>query len=259
MDAWEGEISALYSQYAHHPESFFAWCCDQLLEYAPFHPGMRVLDLAGGSGLASRRFLERCPGARITILDASAGQLEHAKDVFGDQVAYVGARAEQYDPEEKFELVLCANAFWYLHSSIVPRIKSWLGPEGIFLFNLHEQNSLFREQSFFGAVNSEVDRLSHEKYRRACLIYQQLTSVEQLREQLANAGFAIAEQGARYDEPKEVWQVLCELEARRIAPYMGMSISPEEKIALYRQAFRAVAATRPVQRHTLIFRCKKNN
>ena len=258
MDGWEGEIATLYSQYAHHPESFFSWCCEQLLDKIELKEGMRVLDLAGGAGLLSRRLLEREPTAQITILDASIEQLNHAHDIFGDRVTYAHARAEQFAPPQLFDLVVCANAFWYLHTSVVDRIASWLAPHGQFVFNLHERNSLFKEESFFVKVQSEIDRIARLQYRTACLIYQGMLSVEQLRVALKTAGFTFGEHGTRYDEPRECWHLLLELEARRVAPYMGISIDPEAKLSLYRQAFRNVLGSEgKLTRHTLLVSCRK--
>ncbi len=258
MDSWEGEITTLYSQYAHHPESFFSWCCEELITKVPLKANMRVLDLAGGSGLFTRRLLEREPSAHVTILDASAEQLAHAGAIFGEQVQYVHATAEHYQPEQPYDIVVCANAFWYLHTSVITRIGTWLVPGGHFVFNLHERNSLFKEQSFFTKVHHEIDHLAREQYRTACLIYQGVMSVENVRKELTANNFTWEEHGERYEEPRECWHLLCELQARRTAPYMGISIEPEAKLSLYRQAYRNVLHGEPkLIRHSLFFVCKR--
>jgi trans-aconitate methyltransferase len=258
MDSWAGETSALYNQYIHQGESFYTYCSQALLDLLELPPDVYVLDLAGGAGLVSRMLLQRQPTAHITILDASAEQLEHAKHVFGDKVQYVHSRAEQYAPTELFDVVVCANAFWYLHSSVISQIASWLKPGGTLVFNLHEKNSYFKEVSFFSKVNAEVDRMCREQHRTACLMYAPSVDVEHVMKQLIAAGFSIEVAQGKYDEPQENWHVLCELQARRNAPYMAISIDGESKLVMYRQAFRAVTKREEkIERHTLVFRCTK--
>jgi trans-aconitate methyltransferase len=259
MDSWAGETSTLYGQYVHKQSSFYNFCAIALLDTLDLKPGVRVLDLAGGGGIASRMILQREPQANITILDVSAEQLSHAKDVFGDKVQYVQASAEHYAPSEQFDIVVCANAFWYLHPSVIPKIASWLADGGVFAFNLHEKCSYFKETGLFSKIAGEIDKLCRERHRTACIMYSPSVNTDQLESQLSSAGFSVAKTQADYEEPKENWHTLCELQARRTAPYMAISVDGEAKLALFRQAFRNVTKQEgKVERHTLLFVCKKN-
>lgn len=257
MADWEGEVAALYSQYAHQPTSFYNHCNQLLLDMLALKPGVRVLDLAGGAGILSRMILQQQPDAHITILDASGAQLAQATAVFGDRVQYVQQSAEQYTPDVQFDIVVCGNAFWYLHGSVIPRIASWLVHGGQLAFNLHEKNTHFKDVSFFTKLNAEIDHLCRERYRTACMIYASAVPVDQLTMQLHHAGFSVEKNEAAYLEPKENWKVLCELQARRTAPYMAISQPDETKLQLYRDAFKNVSKNHGVERHTLLFNCVK--
>lgn len=258
MANWAGEVSALYKQYVHSKGSFFSFCADELLETVDVPAGGRVLDLAGGAGITAAKILQKWPTADITILDASADQLDHARHVFGDKVQYVLGKAETYFPDEHYDLVVCANAFWYLQPSVIGRIASWLTTDGTFAFNLHENNTQFRDQSFFSHVYAEIDRLSREQHRRPCQFMTRTVSVEQLTQQLHAAGFTVTIRPERYDEPRENWRTLCELEARRTAPFMALAIDGEAKLALYRAAFKTVSKQLgEITRETLIITADK--
>jgi trans-aconitate methyltransferase len=258
MDTWEGEVSALYNQYVHQKSSFFAYCSEALVLLLDLKPEVRVLDLAGGAGMLSRMILERQPTAHITILDRSAEQLQHARDIFHDNATYIQQTAEQYVPEEPFDIVVCANAFWYLHTSIIKHIADWLVPGGQLVFNLHERNTQFKDSSFFTQVHDEIDALCKERYHTRCIIYSALLGVEKLNGQLSEAGFIVEQRADTYEEPQENWSILCELQGRKTTPYMALNMDDEIKLGLFRTAFRAVAAREgKITRQTLLFNCRK--
>lgn len=255
---WTGEVSALYKQYVHEQSSFFYFCSTNLVETLSLSPGAKVLDLAGGAGVTSRKILERWPGSAITILDSSAEQLQHAKHIFNDNVSYEQSKAELFTPQHSFDAVVCANAFWFLQPSIIPRIASWLTPGGVLVFNLHEQNTELADKNFFRQVYAQIDALSRERLRTGCMIYQRVTAVDELKGLLHANGFTIEMQSISYEEPRENWKVLSELEARRTAPYMALSISPEKKLSLFLEAFKTVSKQAgKIERYSLIFVCKK--
>lgn len=258
MDSWEGEIASLYSQYAHAKGSFFRFCCEELVSRIPLKPGIRVLDLAGGAGILSRLILEREPNAHITILDSSAELIAQARAVFNERAHYVHSRAENYEPPHQFDVIVCANAFWYLHPTIITKLAEWLSAEGVLAFNLHENNTHFRDKSFFAAVHNEIDRVCREEHRTACIIYTPTVDVDKLTRQLAEAGFSVRREAASTIEEKENWKALAELQARRTSTYMAITMPVEEKLQIYRHAFKVVAKSRgEIERHTLIFVCTK--
>jgi hypothetical protein len=70
-------------------------------------------------------------------------------------------------------------------------------------------------------------------------------------------GFTVEMHGIVYEEPRENWKVLGELEARRTAPYMALSIAPEQKVSLFLDAFKSVAKQAgKIERHSLVFVCR---
>jgi tRNA (cmo5U34)-methyltransferase len=79
----------------------------------------RILDLGAGTGEAARRVLEKHPGARAVLVDASAEMLEAARETLGeDRVEQIIVqRLEDPLPDGPFELVISALAVHHLESA----------------------------------------------------------------------------------------------------------------------------------------------
>lgn len=134
-----------------HPESLFARLAGRLVDRflegrldrdpdaGPF--AGRVLDLAAGTGLATRVLLERCPGARVAVAEPAPRMLELARGALGERVeAYHDASCEGLDAVPgTFDLVLCNAAFHLFEDlrSSLQRVARRLEPgRGRLMFNL---------------------------------------------------------------------------------------------------------------------------
>ena len=81
--------------YAKHRAGFADWFFDRLEAVGLFRPGMRVLDLATGTGTLARGFAKR--GGIVTGLDIAPEMMAQAKALdaeAGVSVEYVQAKAE---------------------------------------------------------------------------------------------------------------------------------------------------------------------
>ena len=99
----------------------------------------RILDLGAGTGETARRVLEKHPGARVVLVDASAEMLEAArKALAGDRIERIIAQQlEDPLPDGPFDLVVSALAVHHLESAdkrlLFRRIAEALGPGGRFV------------------------------------------------------------------------------------------------------------------------------
>lgn len=74
---FSGSIPALYDQHL-GPVIFEPYARDMAAR-VPAHDGVRVLETAAGTGIVTRRLLERLPAsARLTVTDLNQGMLDHA-------------------------------------------------------------------------------------------------------------------------------------------------------------------------------------
>lgn len=113
-----------------------------LVAAAELRPGMRVLDLASGSGLTALAALEAVPeGLDLTLLDASPSMIEAARSRIGDRAgAYHAADAVQVAGlvEGKLDRVLCNLSFWYFKDAeaVMRELRKVLKPTGRLCFTL---------------------------------------------------------------------------------------------------------------------------
>lgn len=82
----------------------------RLVDAARPAPGERVLDVACGTGAATRRAVDAVgPGGRVAGLDANPGMLEVARTASPQGIDWYNAPAEAMPlPDEAFDLVLCS-------------------------------------------------------------------------------------------------------------------------------------------------------
>jgi demethylmenaquinone methyltransferase/2-methoxy-6-polyprenyl-1,4-benzoquinol methylase len=81
---------------------------DAMMDWLAPRPGQRLLDVAGGTGDVSFRFLDRAPGAHATVLDMTESML-----VEGRQRAEAGNMADRLDwiVGDAMALPFAANSF----------------------------------------------------------------------------------------------------------------------------------------------------
>lgn len=99
----------------------------------------RILDLGAGTGETARRVLEKHPGARALLVDASAEMLEAARLTLPEDriEQIVVQQLEDPLPEGPFDLVVSALAIHHLESAdkqlLFHRIAAALAPGGSFI------------------------------------------------------------------------------------------------------------------------------
>lgn len=107
-----GSYPELYEQLA--VPAFFGPFADDLVERAALAPGVRVLDVATGTGAVARR--AAAAGARVTALDLTDAMLDVARGVpGGESVTWVqGDALDLPFEDEAFDVVLCQQGLQFL-------------------------------------------------------------------------------------------------------------------------------------------------
>ena len=79
----------------------------------------RILDLGAGTGETARRVLEKHPGARVVLVDASAKMLAAAREALAaDRIEQIVVRRlEEPLPDGPFDLIVSALAIHHLESA----------------------------------------------------------------------------------------------------------------------------------------------
>lgn len=111
-----------------------------VLSLIDVRPGMRVLDLGCGTGVATWEIARRLgPSGAAVGMDASARMISEAErkreDLGPGRVSFVVGCAEDLDERAMFDSVVCTNVFHHLldKAAVFRRVLRALRPEGTFL------------------------------------------------------------------------------------------------------------------------------
>jgi SAM-dependent methyltransferase len=151
-DLYQG-TAAYYDRYRPpYPDALIA----DLVERAHVSTDTRLLDLACGTGQVSLRLAAHC--AEVVAVDQEPETVAFARAKAAragvDNVDWVGGRAEDIAPGERFDLVTIGTAFHRLERRrVAARVMQWLPPGG------HWQRELFDFYSRWIEIAGAIDRL----------------------------------------------------------------------------------------------------
>jgi SAM-dependent methyltransferase len=156
--AFSGSVPALYDRYL-GPVLFEPYAAD-LVSRLPRSDGLRVLEIACGTGIVTRRLQEARPGAAIVATDLSEGMIDYARaavpapDIVWQQA---DAQALAFD-DGSFDVVVCQFGFMFLPDKVqgFREARRVLGPEGVLLANVWHS---MEANPASGAVHASLARL----------------------------------------------------------------------------------------------------
>ena len=126
--------------------AFYEKITERLIELAEIQDGGRIIDLACGTGLVTKRIMAHLSDARNTMIigvDHSATALREAvlelKDVKDSAVVFMESQVEQLGEaiKEKVDAVFYCNAIHYVpdKDELIQGIAKTIKPGGKFVFN----------------------------------------------------------------------------------------------------------------------------
>ena len=173
--------------YAKHRAGFPDWFFDRMEAAGLFRPGMRVLDLATGTGTLARGFARR--GGIVTGLDIAPQMMAQAKALdaqAGVSVEYVQAKAEATGmPDATFDLISAGTCwFWFDGDLAAAEAKRVLKPGG------HLMIAMLAWLPLKDNVVAATERLI-EKHNPSWTLGNYEAGVVRYMRDLANGGFGI--------------------------------------------------------------------
>ena len=205
-----GDEDYTFAAFSNNP--FYQNLTDRLIELAEVKDGERIVDLACGTGLVTRRIMANLREARETVIigvDHSAAALKQAvadlKDARDSAVVFVHSQVEHVSDavKEKVDTVFFCNAIHYVpdKGELLDRIAGTIKPGGKLVFNtsfysgpLDEETRLFYRKWMFKAQRIlrrehglSIQRIEKVESRK------QLTAQE-YKELVEGHGFRIAKQ-----------------------------------------------------------------
>jgi SAM-dependent methyltransferase len=106
-------------------------------------PVPRILDFACGYGRLLNLLVHKVPSERIWASEIQPDAVSYATRRFGVHGLQSSERPEDFDPDERFDLIWVASLFSHLPPGLfqrwLKRLAELLSPQGIMLFTVHDQ------------------------------------------------------------------------------------------------------------------------
>ena len=187
-DRWDDLVTA--ESYADHVDRWGIYrslnqaLARQLMQGCSPVPGLRVLDLACGTGATLEALMRYLPReCDVWAVDASQAMVDQAQFLLPDpRVNWCVARAESWvgTPREPFDLMTCGAAFWHFDPTVHQPLLALLGPGGRLAFNVPDAQCaggaggrhpiqaaladiLVSDRAQFPAVHPRFDRAQFEQ------------------------------------------------------------------------------------------------
>jgi malonyl-CoA O-methyltransferase len=151
----------------------------------------RILELGAGTGLLTRRLVERFPGVPVLALDAAPGMVEYSRTAFHGcpQIAWAVGDAQAFCPQVLYPLIVSSAALHWARdlAQTFVRVAANLEPGGTFALGMMLEGTL-----------RELRQLRHETAPTKA-IGMRLPTFEQALDALCRAGFTVR-QAERFEQ-----------------------------------------------------------
>jgi SAM-dependent methyltransferase len=109
-------------------------------------PGLKVLELGYGEGTVSSKVFSDY-GVDRHIIEGSKALAISAARILGDQVTVHSCLFSEFEPKERFDLVLATNVFEHVENTqeLFELIHEWLLPDGVCVITVPNSESFHRK------------------------------------------------------------------------------------------------------------------
>ncbi|HAC66271.1 MAG TPA: hypothetical protein DCF68_22735 [Cyanothece sp. UBA12306] len=120
---------------------------------------LSLLDVGCGQGVILR-YLEAGQFSNYLGIDISSEAIKQAQSYSGSNIQFVEANFEEYEAEQKFDLIIFNETIYYANSPVqtLLRYQKFLKPHGLFIVSIYiQRNSLDyikKINNFFDVVSS---------------------------------------------------------------------------------------------------------
>lgn len=206
---------------------------DAIAERAGIGPGDQVLDVACGSGWATRRIANR--GAEVAGIDAAERLVEIARDRLPSAEILHGSMFEVPWADGSFDVVTSFNGIWGGCDAALDEAHRVLAPGGTIGISFWGRGEPLDLRPFFFAVAAHLDDEHLSGMKRTDSIAKPGVA----EDMLARAGFEVAERGQRlsvleWPDGDIAWRAL-----RSIGPVVP-ALSSADEAAIKASALEAL-------------------
>jgi 2-polyprenyl-3-methyl-5-hydroxy-6-metoxy-1,4-benzoquinol methylase len=121
----------------------------------------RILELGYGEGTISQKLLND-NFKRRTLIEGSAELARKAKIELGEEITVINSMFEEYNPQEKYDLVIASNILEHVYDPIkvLKKIKGWLTKKGRCIITVPNSESFHRRLAKSAGFIKDTKELS---------------------------------------------------------------------------------------------------
>jgi 2-polyprenyl-3-methyl-5-hydroxy-6-metoxy-1,4-benzoquinol methylase len=122
---------------------------------------LRILELGYGEGTISQKLLND-NFRRRTLIEGSAELARKAKIELGEEITVVNSMFEDYNPQEKYDLVIASNILEHVYDpvKVLIKIKGWLTKKGRCIITVPNSESFHRKLAKSAGFIKDTKQLS---------------------------------------------------------------------------------------------------
>ena len=118
---------------------------------------IKILEIGSGTGILTNYLISKYPNSQITLIDISESMIESCRNKFGNRLNYIVSDAENYEFENKFDLIISNATFqWFNNlSETVEKYKDILNENGKIIFSTFAEGTYKELNESFLKVSEE--------------------------------------------------------------------------------------------------------
>lgn len=118
---------------------------------------IKILEIGSGTGILTNYLISKYPNSQITLIDISEPMIESCKNKFGNRLNYIVSDAENYEFENKFDLIISNATFQWFNNlnETVEKYKNILNENGKILFSIFAEGTYKELNESFLKVSKE--------------------------------------------------------------------------------------------------------
>ena len=118
---------------------------------------IKILEIGSGTGILTNYLISKYPNSQITLIDISESMIESCRNKFGNRLNYIVSDAENYEFENKFDLIISNATFQWFNNlnETVEKYKNILSENGKILFSIFAEGTYKELNESFLKVSEE--------------------------------------------------------------------------------------------------------
>ena len=118
---------------------------------------VKILEIGSGTGILTNYLISKYQNSQITLIDISEPMIESCRNKFGNRLNYIVSDAENYEFENKFDLIISNATFQWFNNlnETVEKYKNILNENGKMLFSIFAEGTYKELNESFLKVSEE--------------------------------------------------------------------------------------------------------